>query len=165
MAGGGGCCEVGQVGYTTRQETTRRPLGCNTGSRFRRDYGGVGRVGITRGEPPRRGWVVWTVGNRIDGEKVVLGRMGPFPLSDLMIPSRTMLLYLDKECSCRSGHPQTLNCGSYSKHPGTRCLPFCGSEIFKGFGMVCWFFCSQQVGERREEITVGGFYRPVPEMA
>ena len=49
-------------------------------------------------------------------------------------------------------------------YSGTRCLPFCGSEIFKGLGIVCWFFCSQQGGERREKITVAGLYRPVLEV-
>ena len=55
----------------------RRPPD-STRSRSRRDYGGLGSVRMTRGESHRMYYGIQTAGNRIYGERAIVGRIGLF---------------------------------------------------------------------------------------
>lgn len=65
------------------QETMRGPPNYSTRSGSGRDSAGVGSGGDHQRGPHRMCWGSWD--SRVDGDKVILGRMDPFLPSDLIL--------------------------------------------------------------------------------
>lgn len=113
--------------------------------------------------PNGLGWGAWRVGILTDGKKVVLGSTGSFLLSNLTLPCATGVE--GGNASAEVATPKFSVVGTALCRELRDQMPF-GLWLWNLQGpWNCLFFCSQQVSKSRERISVGGFYRPVLEMA